>query len=75
MILQIIQLIGAILVLLQYWLIQHYKFSPQNSSILLINLFGSFLLFISALLTSNIGFLILNGVWWLITVKEIISKR
>lgn len=68
---QIIQIIGAILVLLGYVLSQTGRVDSRSRSYLLINLVGSALLAIVAALGQQWGFLILNGTWAVISVANL----
>lgn len=70
---QIIQIIGAILVLLGYVLSQTGRVDSRSRSYLLINLVGSALLAIVAALGQQWGFLILNGTWAVISVVNLVQ--
>ena len=70
---QIIQIIGAILVLLGYVLSQTGRVDSRSRSYLLINLVGSALLAIVAALGQQWGFLILNGTWAVISIANLVQ--
>jgi len=67
-----IQIGGAILVLLGYVLGQLGRIDTGSKSYLLINLIGSALLAADALAGRQWGFLVLNGVWAVISLIYLI---
>jgi hypothetical protein len=67
-----IQIGGAILVLLGYVLGQLGRIDTGSKSYLLINLIGSALLAADALAGRQWGFLVLNGVWAVISLINLI---
>ncbi len=67
-----IQIIGAILVLLGYIATQTGRLDGTARSYLLINLAGSALLALAAALGRQWGFLILNGVWAVISAVNLV---
>jgi len=60
---QIIQLAGAILILVAFIAAQRGAMSPQSVVYLVLNLIGSAILAVLAAIDSNWGFLLLEGVW------------
>jgi hypothetical protein len=66
MILQAASLVGAVAVLLAYFLITSLAYSPRNKLVLSINGFGSLLLFAIAVVYGSIGYMVLNAAWLLI---------
>lgn len=69
---QAVQIAGAILVLLGYVLSQTGRVDSSARSYLLINFVGSFLLALVAALGRQWGFLLLNGVWAVISVVNLV---
>lgn len=64
---QAIQIAGAVLILIAYVLAQMKVLSPQATSYLVLNLVGSVILAVLALLDDQLGFLLLEGVWAVVT--------
>lgn len=69
---QLAQIIGAILVLLGYVLSQTGRIDAKSRQYLLMNLAGSLLLVVTALLGRQWGFLILNGVWAVVSAINLV---
>ena len=68
---QAIQVVGAILVLLGYVLGQTGRVDASSRSYLVINLVGSALLALVAVLGRQWGFLLLNGTWAVISAVNL----
>ncbi len=64
---QILQVVGALLVLAGFVLAQLRRLSPHGYVYLLLNLVGSAGLAVLALLHQQWGFLLLEGVWALVS--------
>lgn len=64
---QALQLVGAVMILVAFIAAQRGKFSPQNLAYLVLNLVGSAILAVLALLDSDWGFLLLEGVWAIVS--------
>jgi membrane-bound ClpP family serine protease len=60
---QIPQILGAILILIAFAANQRGTMSPQSTRYLALNLIGSLVLAVVALLDEDLGFLLLEGVW------------
>ena len=60
---QILQIAGAILILIAFAANQRGAMSPHSRVYLTLNLVGSLVLAVVALLDSDLGFLLLEGVW------------
>jgi hypothetical protein len=60
---QVIQLVGAILILVAFIAAQRGVMSPQSLVYLVLNLIGSAILAVLAAIDSNWGFLLLEAVW------------
>ena len=60
---QVVQIAGAILILVGFVLAQAGAWSPQSLPYLLVNLVGAAALAVTAYLDEQWGFLLLEGVW------------
>ena len=64
---QIFQIAGAILILVAFAANQRGTMSPHSVAYLTLNLAGSLVLAVVALLDSDLGFLLLEGVWAIVS--------
>ena len=64
---QIFQIAGAILILIAFAANQRGTMSPQSRVYLTLNLVGSVVLAVVALLDSDLGFLLLEVVWAIVS--------
>ncbi|HSC49877.1 MAG TPA: hypothetical protein VLD16_06390 [Gaiellaceae bacterium] len=71
---QVVQLAGALLVLLGYLLAQAGSRSPSSFRYLLPNLLGSSLLAGDAFYERQWGFVLLEGVWALVSAWSLVEK-
>lgn len=60
---QLVQLAGAILILVAFAAIQFGAMGPHHRGYLVLNLVGSAILAVLAFVESQYGFLLLEGVW------------
>jgi hypothetical protein len=67
--------LGATIILVAFILNQLNKIKNDSLAYDLMNLIGSILLIWYAILLSSIPFLILNGVWAIISLKDIVSRK
>ena len=74
MFLQLLQLVGAILVLAGFTLAQFRVLDPQSISYLTLNTVGAAILAALALEERQWGFLLLEGVWTLVSVAGLIGR-
>src|SRR5579871_941147 len=65
---QLLQIIGALCILIAYTLAQLQRLDQRSYAYLLLNLFGSALLAILAALSRQWGFLLLEGTWALVSL-------
>jgi len=72
---QVIQVIGALMILTAYAAAQTGRWSTDNAAYLWLNLIGSVILTVLAAISSNWGFLLLEGVWSLITAGSLLKRR
>jgi hypothetical protein len=71
---QVVQIAGAIAILAAFALAQFGVVDPRSWSYLWLNLVGSFVLAVDAWREEQWGFLLLEGVWALISAWGIVAK-
>jgi membrane-bound ClpP family serine protease len=64
---QLVQIVGALLVLLGFALAQFDQLDEHSAAYLIVNLLGSAILAADAVMSGQLGFLLLEGVWALIS--------
>lgn len=64
---QLVQLVGALLVLVGFALSQLARLDQHSVVYLIVNLVGSAILAVDALMSGQLGFLLLEGVWALVS--------
>lgn len=64
---QLIQVVGALLILAAFAAVQFDRMSPASRVYLTLNLIGSIILAVLAWLDSQWGFLLLEGVWAIVS--------
>jgi hypothetical protein len=69
---QIVQIVGALLILAAYAAAQFRYLDQDSGTYLVLNLFGSVILAVLAARESQWGFLLLEGVWALVTAWSLI---
>ncbi len=70
---KIIGSLGAFLILLAFILNQTHKWAPQQLKYDLTNLVGSGLLVLYAYLLHSTPFMILNGVWVIVSLRDVVQ--
>jgi hypothetical protein len=70
---QVIQVIGALMILVAYAAAQTGRWSTEAPVYLWLNLFGSVILAVLAAMSQNWGFLLLEGVWAIVTTWSLIK--
>jgi hypothetical protein len=71
---QVIQLVGALLILCAFILTQRGSLNPRSRTSLLLNLGGSAILAVLALLQQNWGFVLLEVVWAIVSVQGLLAS-
>lgn len=64
---QLIQIVGALLILAAFAAVQFERMRPDSRTYLTLNLIGSAILAVLAWLDSQWGFLLLEGVWAIVS--------
>jgi hypothetical protein len=70
---QVVQIIGAVLILVAYGAAQIERLDPQSRLYLGLNLVGSLILGVLAAGTAQWGFLLLEGAWSLISLWGLVT--
>jgi hypothetical protein len=71
---QILQLVGALLVLTGFTLAQMRRLDPQSLTYLLVNSVGAGILAVLAFVEQQWGFFLLEGVWTLVSVAGLVNR-
>ena len=71
---QIIQVVGALFILAGFAGSQFGRLSPHGYPYLLVNLIGSGILAVLALIERQWGFLLLEGVWAIVSLWGVIAR-
>lgn len=72
--LQLVSLVGAGLILLPFALVQWKRMRPEQTAYLLMNAAGSGTLSAVAIHEHQWGFLLLEGVWFLVSVAGLLRR-
>jgi membrane-bound ClpP family serine protease len=72
---QVVQVIGALMILVAYGAAQTGRWTTDNPLYLWLNLVGSIILAVLAAMTENWGFLLLEGVWAIVTARSLLQRR
>ena len=72
---QVIQVIGALMILVAYAAAQTGRWATNSLVYLWLNEVGSVILAVLAAMTENWGFLLLEGVWAIVTAHSLLKHR
>jgi membrane-bound ClpP family serine protease len=72
---QVVQVIGAVMILIAYAAAQAGRWSTDSLIYLILNLIGSAVLAVLAAASKNWGFLLLEGVWAIVTAASLLNRR
>jgi hypothetical protein len=70
---QLIQIVGALLILVAFGAVQFNRMSPDSRLYLTLNLIGSAILAVLALAASQWGFVLLESVWAVVSAWSLIT--
>jgi hypothetical protein len=71
---QLLQIAGAVLILVAFWLSQVNRIDPRSYGYLLLNLAGGATLAILALQSQRWGFVLLEGTWALVALGGVVMR-
>jgi hypothetical protein len=72
---QLVSLVGAALILAAYVLLQHGRLLPESRAYSALNFVGSALLAYVAVRNRNLGFILLEGAWALLSLPGTIRRK
>jgi hypothetical protein len=72
---QVVQVVGALMILIAYAAAQTGRWSTDAPVYLWLNEVGSVILAVLAAISSNWGFLLLEGVWAIVTAHSLLKLR
>ncbi len=70
---QVIQIVGALLILAAFAAVQFDRMRPDSRLYLTLNLIGSIILAVLAVAASQWGFVLLEGVWAIVSAWSLIA--
>jgi hypothetical protein len=71
---QLVQIVGAILILVAFAGAQFGRLEQRSIAYLVLNLIGSLILAVLAAIESQLGFLLLEGVWSLVSLWSLVAE-
>ncbi len=70
---QVIQIVGALLILVAFGAVQFNRMSPDSRLYLTLNLIGSIILAVLALAATQWGFVLLESVWAIVSAWGLVT--
>jgi hypothetical protein len=70
---QVVQIVGALLILAAFTAVQLERMRPDSRLYLILNLVGSAILAVLAILAAQWGFVLLEGVWAVVSAWGLVS--
>jgi uncharacterized membrane protein len=70
---QLVQIIGAVLILVAFAALQRGRMSPHSLTYLVLNLAGSIVLTAVAIVEFDLGFLLLEAVWAIVSLWSLVQ--
>ena len=71
---QLVQIVGTILILVAFAGAQFGRLEQRSVAYLVLNLIGSLILAVLAAIESQLGFLLLEGVWSLVSLWSLVAE-
>jgi hypothetical protein len=72
---QLIQIVGALLILVAFGAVQFDRMRPESGTYLTLNLIGSAILAVIAVVASQWGFVLLETVWAAVSAWGLLALR
>lgn len=72
---QIVQVVGALMILAAYMAAQAGRWSTDNALYLWLNLVGSAILAVLAVISHNWGFVLLETVWAIVSARSLLTGK